>query len=155
MRRICRVCHIDKELLLFPKYVTSRNKKLRRLVCKKCYSKMNTLYRKTRPEHFLKYARRWRFENKDRIIIYSLRNYKKNYSKILSYNRKKPKIVQSAYNKIKYSIKLGIIKKQPCGICHSPNSQAHHEDYSKPLDVIWLCARHHRDRHMENKFETV
>lgn len=35
--------------------------------------------------------------------------------------------------------------KQPCEICGAmENVQAHHEDYSKPLDVIWLCFKHHR-----------
>ena len=29
-----------------------------------------------------------------------------------------------------------------CGIKCKP--QAHHEDYSKPLDVVWVCAKCHR-----------
>ena len=35
------------------------------------------------------------------------------------------------------------IKKTPCEICGDPNSEAHHEDYSKPLEVRWLCKPHH------------
>jgi hypothetical protein len=27
--------------------------------------------------------------------------------------------------------------------------QAHHEDYSRPLDVVWLCPTHHKARHRE------
>ena len=27
--------------------------------------------------------------------------------------------------------------------------EAHHEDYSKPYEVIWLCRFHHRPRHQE------
>lgn len=26
-------------------------------------------------------------------------------------------------------------------------SQAHHEDYARPLDVRWLCFKHHRETH--------
>lgn len=41
------------------------------------------------------------------------------------------------------------IKRLPCQICGNPNSQRHHEDYSKPKDVIMLCAKHHAERHIE------
>lgn len=36
---------------------------------------------------------------------------------------------------------------QPCEVCGSAEVQAHHEDYAKPLDVMWLCFEHHRARH--------
>jgi hypothetical protein len=38
----------------------------------------------------------------------------------------------------------GKLLQQPCGRCGSPDSQMHHHDYSRPLDVQWLC----RDCHM-------
>jgi len=30
--------------------------------------------------------------------------------------------------------------------CHD-RPQAHHPDYSRPLDVVWLCAKHHAEAH--------
>jgi hypothetical protein len=44
------------------------------------------------------------------------------------------------------AIRDGKLRKQPCTICGSNDHvHAHHSDYSKPLDVKWLCARcHHR-----------
>jgi hypothetical protein len=45
----------------------------------------------------------------------------------------------------------GTITRLPCEVCGSEKSQAHHEDYDKPLDVMWLCAQHHCDRHKKLK----
>lgn len=46
--------------------------------------------------------------------------------------------------------KRGEIIRVPCVECGNENSFAHHEDYSKPLEVIWLCRKHHREKH-DNK----
>ncbi len=44
-------------------------------------------------------------------------------------------------------LRRGKLKKQPCADCCSPESQMHHEDYDKPLDVIWVCRSCHKARH--------
>lgn len=31
--------------------------------------------------------------------------------------------------------------------CCTESPQAHHADYSRPLDVVWLCAKHHAQAH--------
>lgn len=43
----------------------------------------------------------------------------------------------------------GLIERKPCIVCASLNANGHHEDYSKPFDVIWLCTLHHGRRHVE------
>lgn len=45
------------------------------------------------------------------------------------------------------AIKKGIIQRRPCIKCSNPNSQGHHPDYSKPLEVVWLCQLHHSEEH--------
>ena len=45
------------------------------------------------------------------------------------------------------SIRDGKLIKGPCEICGSEKVHAHHDDYSKPLDVRWLCPQHHSDLH--------
>lgn len=46
------------------------------------------------------------------------------------------------------AVAAGTLVRQPCERCGEP-AQAHHEDYSKPLLVTWLCPRHHKARHRE------
>lgn len=43
--------------------------------------------------------------------------------------------------------KAGLVQKQPCKICGDPDSEAHHADYARPMDVDWYCRRHHRAEH--------
>jgi len=42
----------------------------------------------------------------------------------------------------------GKIPKLPCEICGNPSAQAHHDDYSRPIDVRWLCVKHHAEHHV-------
>ena len=44
------------------------------------------------------------------------------------------------------AVKRGKIQKQPCWVC-GENAEAHHPDYDRPLDVVWLCNTHHREVH--------
>ncbi len=52
------------------------------------------------------------------------------------------------YAEVKRKILSGELIRKPCEVCGKEKSQGHHEDYSKPLDLIWLCVRHHQDRHV-------
>ncbi len=53
----------------------------------------------------------------------------------------------AAYNAVHIALDGGHLVRLPCIECGSPQSDAHHDDYSKPLDVIWLCRAHHMARH--------
>lgn len=46
-----------------------------------------------------------------------------------------------------YHKRMGHIEQRPCEVCGEERSQAHHDDYSKPLEVRWLCHLHHAQLH--------
>lgn len=46
------------------------------------------------------------------------------------------------------AIRDGKLKREPCEVCGSQRAQAHHDDYSKPLEVRWLCTKHHAEYHI-------
>lgn len=45
------------------------------------------------------------------------------------------------------AVKRGVVKKEACRCCGCFESQAHHEDYSKPFEIIWLCKKCHDALH--------
>ena len=67
--------------------------------------------------------------------------YKKNY------NSRHP-LATKAHRITDYALKSGRLVKEPCSICGTENNlHAHHSDYNKPLEVTWLCDKHHRISH--------
>jgi hypothetical protein len=58
----------------------------------------------------------------------------------------------STRSKTKVYIKRGLIIKFPCEVCKSENVQAHHNDYNDPYNITWLCARCHREHHVEQSY---
>jgi hypothetical protein len=52
-----------------------------------------------------------------------------------------------ARRKVRQEIEAGRMNRQPCEVCCAAPAHAHHDDYSRPLDVRWLCPKHHREHH--------
>lgn len=57
------------------------------------------------------------------------------------------RIKTAAHSQVASAIANGEIVQQPCEVCADPNTVAHHKDYSKPLEVNWLCRVHHMQAH--------
>lgn len=90
------------------------------------------------------------------------RRFGKNREKILAYDRARGSRqtaddVRSyraansekwaAHIAVSNAVKKGILVKTPCVCCGEQRVEGHHPDYSRPLDVVWLCAACHRQLH--------
>lgn len=133
--QVCFKCGLEKPLSEFYEHPQMANGHLGK--CKECTKKDNRINSRTektkerekirnktpkRKEHIVKTSRNWREQNPEKY---------------------------RAHNKVNNAVRDGrLIKPKSCEECgKKDNLHAHHEDYSKPLDVIWLCVRCHGKRH--------
>lgn len=52
-----------------------------------------------------------------------------------------------ARSQVRLAIERGVLKREPC-MCGNKKVEGHHPDYKKPLDVIWMCRKHHAELHV-------
>lgn len=87
---------------------------------------------------------RWYLDNKQKILQNSNRKeYQAEW-------HKKNKIKVAAYGIVQRAVKAGIIiPPSSCSICNRKCViHAHHQNYLKPLDIIWICASCHKKTHL-------
>jgi len=92
--------------------------------------------------------RRYDLFSRDKVLEYDrlrFKTAKRKEQAALSQDRRRTKHPEKykAWNMFHNALRDGKVTRQPCEVCGEP-AQAHHEDYSKPLEVTWLCFRHHR-----------
>ena len=75
---------------------------------------------------------------------------KESHNKACAKWAEKNVIKRSAHILVGNAVRKGDLSKMSCEICGCDKSNAHHDDYSKPLEVRWLCDLHHKDWHNEN-----
>ena len=147
----CKSCKKIKLRSNFWKHIQKKNGL--QSYCKNCKKQLWRQYtsnpinrRKVRDNHC-----RW-YENGGKLIVRRnrLRWQKKNRSW-----RFVPKEKRIAYTILRTSIRNGSISKPlVCSNCGKISKiEGHHYDYSKPLDVLWLCNPCHRNVHDKLKIE--
>lgn len=52
------------------------------------------------------------------------------------------------------AVRDGKVRKHLC-YCGEVKVQAHHHDYSRPLEVVWLCDKHHKEVHFPKQGEAI
>ena len=62
---------------------------------------------------------------------------------------------RKAHSVVAVAIRSGKIKRQPCEICGKMPAQAHHDDYSNPLNIRWLCPIHHGEYHHNENIKAI
>ena len=115
------------------------------------------------------YARAYRAGGYEKRCIACMLAYSKQYNKdnsdkvnsrkkVLRKEKKEKEDYESmtpkqriAYRLVSNAMRNKHLHPEPCVECGSEkNVHAHHNDYDKPLNVTWLCVRHHGAWHRKN-----
>lgn len=89
-------------------------------------------------------------ESRQKIIDYEKKRFQdpERKKKLLEYTRKMRRLNRGKFrarNSVYKQVKSGILIKTPCEICGKEKVEAHHTDYRKPLQINWLCRKHHME----------
>lgn len=138
----------------------------------KCNEKRKKYYIENR-EKTLEQSKKYYYENYDRIRkraneqnrtperraksnergkLWAKQNKEKHIQNATKHRKKHPE-KHEARQQIYWAVKLGFMKKsETCEECKMMiNTNAHHDDYNKPLVVRWLCKQCHSDWHRNNR----
>lgn len=140
----CRVCGAAWTAAAFYRSITTH--------CKECWKAQSRAYRAKNIERIREYDRQ-RGQLPERKDANAIRQR----AMSIEYHRARFKKWQTQYPERRAAhitagnaIRDGRLIPQPCERCGEKNhTHAHHEDYSKPLDVMWLCRPCHGKRHRE------
>lgn len=152
--KTCNKCQETKPLELFVK--EKRCKDGRISVCRKCASYLlRVKYKKPPSEKTRDTVREYRRKNRQKEINRA-RERRHAERRLMLYPER-----ALAHRQLRNAISRGDVKIQniceDCGVENLKSSsgktliQAHHHDYSKPLDVIWLCVICHNKLHRDEK----
>lgn len=109
-------------------------------------------------EKRIKQARENYLDNKDRAKFMAHQRYERNKDRCLQLVHKQALLYPErikARNIVTEAIRTKQLKKLDCKLCGADQKEnricAHHEDYSRPLEVIWLCVSCHKRLHYMRK----
>jgi len=135
--KTCFKCKKTKELSEFYEHPRMRDGHLNK--CKECAKADVRCNRVRRIDYYLKYEKcRNGTPNRRALRREALR-------------RRDP-VKRAANVAVSNALRDGRLVRQPCQVCGAPKAEAHHDDYTKPLQVRWLCFKHHRELHGNRHF---
>lgn len=135
-KKECFKCKLTKELLEFYKHSRMEDGHLNK--CKECTKKDVAVTRYKNHDYYLEYDRA-------RSLLAHRKERQKEYQKIYRPNNRQK---VRARTMVRNAVTSGELKKLPCLVCGTfLRVESHHEDYNKPLEVVWLCSMHHKHVH--------
>lgn len=145
----CIKCKIVKELNEF----YNKNN-----ICKSCLKEYKKKYYQLNKKHLDDLHKKYANENRSMVNEYckkslKISNKQQETRKRLEIKYKTEKRIQYlAKRKVEYALKSKKIIRGECNICKTDkNIHAHHNDYTKPLVIEWLCAKCHKQKHIRIK----
>lgn len=144
--KLCFKCGLRLNLSRFYKHSSMADGHLGK--CKDCAKADALAHRAKNLEKIRAYDRN-RPNHVDRVAGSSARlkakggEYKKKMMR--RYHEKYP-LKRAAHIAFHNALRDKKVFRKPCIVC-GKKAEAHHEDYSKPLKVVWLCGEHHREEH--------
>lgn len=135
--KTCFKCKIEKPLEEFYKHSEMGDGHLNK--CKECTKNDANKHRSKNLDKIRQYDRE-RAKLAHRIAL---------NTEVTKAWRAEDKRRMAAHNAVSRAIKAGTLFRLPCQRCGAEKSLAHHEDYDKKLDVMWLCQPCHKQRHKE------
>lgn len=130
----CSKCGAEKPREAFPRETRQRDG--RSAECRKCKSEREARNR----ARISAQQKRWEQENPDKQDSRRARYTTKHAARV------------KARSDLNHAVERGeVTRPATCERCGGGEEiHAHHRDYSKPLEVEWLCRRCHFDRHNED-----
>jgi hypothetical protein len=119
-------------------------------ICKKCHAERVRNNRSANSEYYREYDRTRALQPKR---VRARKTYSKTVAGREAHRRahiawiERNGLKRAAHILVGNAIRGGNLVKLPCEKCGSKKAQAHHDDYAKPLNVRWLCTKHHREVH--------
>lgn len=146
----CSQCGELRPLVHF--YNDKRAKDGKRAACKDCQNQTIKAWKHSHPEEIKAAARRTRQRSIEQQRSIKRASKKRHWESYIEYQRRarrsRPEKLR-AYNLVQRAVRAGKLKRpSTCQNCSAiVRVHAHHEDYGKPLEVIWLCQQCHKLAH--------
>jgi hypothetical protein len=117
-------------------------------ICRKCVNERNRAWQAAHQNYHRERCRTWRAEHREYLKEYRQRPdiAAKDRPRVRHTTPEKRRARSAVLNELRG----GRISPQPCEVCGVAKTEAHHDDYSRPLDIRWLCSSHHKRHHAEH-----